>query len=216
MHQPILRVWTSTEWRGLYEGPSPNFLRYARVQSFVAHTDLSLACFHMGTHSLCSWGFLIYTVWYTSLSLYGRNNVNSLIYNCVLAFTYVYAGHSDVESDSQNIPREFIPSRGTVLPATHGNTDDPTFFLRLSNIYEKMRVVYFSQIRTKFRKQRICIPNIYKVCICHYAYVWKVKRSYGVFWLYLDSVDKVGFALKPHFWYFTHVLPMIWGGPLLF
>ena len=47
--------------------------------------------------------------------------------------------------------------------------------------------------------------QIYKVCICLYAYVWKV-----------DSVDKVGFALKLHFWYFTHVLPMIWGGPLLF
>ena len=104
-----------------------------------------------------------------------------------------------MESDSKNIQREFIHSRGTVLPATHGNTDDPTFFLRLSNIHEKMRVVYFSQIRTKFRKQRICIPNIHKVSICHYAYVWKVKRSYGVFWLYLDSVDKVGFALKTPF-----------------
>ena len=33
--------------------------------------------------------------------------------------------------------RELIPSRGTVLPATHGNTNDQTFFLRLSNIYEK-------------------------------------------------------------------------------
>ena len=41
--------------------------------------------------------------------------------------------------------------------------------------------------------------QIYKVCICHYAYVWNVKRSYGVFWLYLDSVDKVGFALKTPF-----------------
>ena len=40
-------VWTSTEWRGLYEGPSPNFLRYARVQPFVAHTVFALACFHM-------------------------------------------------------------------------------------------------------------------------------------------------------------------------
>ena len=55
-----------------------------------------------------------------------------------------------MESDSKNILKEFIPPSGTVLPATHGNTDDPTFFLWLSNIYEKMRVVYFSQIRTKF------------------------------------------------------------------
>ena len=70
-----------------------------------------------------------------------------------------------MESDSQNIPRELIPSRGTVLPAAHGNTEDPTFFLRLSNIYEKMRVVDFSQIRTNSDIQ------IYKVCICHYAYV---------------------------------------------
>ena len=72
-------------------------------------------------------------------SLYGRNNVNPLIYNCVLAGTYVLAGHYDVESYSQKIPRKLIPSRGTVLPATHGNTDDPAFFLKLSNtsIYEK-------------------------------------------------------------------------------
>ena len=42
-----------------------------------------------------------------------------------------------MESDSQNIQMELISSRGTVLPVTHGNTDDPTFFLRLSNIYEK-------------------------------------------------------------------------------
>ena len=42
-----------------------------------------------------------------------------------------------MESDRQNIPRELITSRGTVLPAADGNTDDPTFFLMLSNIYEK-------------------------------------------------------------------------------
>ena len=44
-----------------------------------------------------------------------------------------------MESDSQNILpiKEFTPPSGTVLPATHGNTDDPTFFLWLSNIYEK-------------------------------------------------------------------------------
>ena len=51
--------------------------------------------------------------------------------------------------------------------------------------------------------------QIYKVCICQFAYVWKVKRSYVVFWLYLDSLDKVGLALKLHSWYFTHVLPII-------
>ena len=101
-----------------------------------------------------------------------------------------------MKSDSQNIPREFIPSRGTVLqnvPATHGNTDDPTFFLRLSNIYEKM------SISAKFEQNsenKESAYQIYKVCICHYAYVWKVKRNYGVFWLYLDSVYKVSFALK--------------------
>ena len=81
----------------------------------------------------------------------------------------------------------------TAIPMTQSSFWGYQIFMK------KMRVVYFSQIRTKFRKQRICIPNIYKVCICHYAYVWKVKRSYGVFWLYLDAVDKVGFAFKTPF-----------------
>ena len=91
-----------------------------------------------------------------------------------------------MESDSQNIPRELIPSRGTVLPATHGNTDDPTFFLGL----------YISAKFVQNSENKESAYQIYQVCICHYAYVWKVKRRYGVSWLYLDSVDKVNFHIK--------------------
>ena len=98
-----------------------------------------------------------------------------------------------MESDSQNILpiKEFTP----VLPATHGNTDDPTFFLWLSNIYEKWEL-YISVKFEQNSENKESAYQIYKVCICHYAYVWKVKRSFGVFWLYMDSVDKVGFALN--------------------
>ena len=103
-----------------------------------------------------------------------------------------------MESDSQNISRELIPSKGTVLPATHGNTDDQTFFLMLSNIYEKWELYIWAKFEQNSENKESAY-QIYKVCICHYAYVWKVKRSYGVFWLYLDSVDKVGFALKTLF-----------------
>ena len=69
--------------KGLYAGLSPNFLRYARVQLFVARTDFALACFHMGTHSLCSWGceqrFLFYTV-YLPLYLYTAGKMWTLWY----------------------------------------------------------------------------------------------------------------------------------------
>ena len=91
-----------------------------------------------------------------------------------------------------------IPSRRTVLPGAHGNDAAPTFNLRLSNIYQKWEL-HFIQIRTKFWKQRIYFPNIKSVSVIIYLYVWKVKRSYGVSWLYLDSIDKVGFALKTLF-----------------
>ena len=97
--------------------------------------------------------------------------MNPLIYNRVLACTYVKAGHWDVESDSQNIPMELIPSRGNVLPATHGNTDVPTFFLRLSNIYIKKLELYISAKFEQYSENKESAYQIYKVCICHYAYV---------------------------------------------
>ena len=59
-----------------------------------------------------------------------------------------------MESDSQNIPRELIPLRGTVLPATHSNTDDPTFILRLSNIYEKNESCIFQPNSNKILKTK--------------------------------------------------------------
>ena len=101
-------------------------------------------------------------------SLYGRNNVKPLIYNCVLAGTNVLAGHWDVESDSQNIPRELISSRGTVIPAAHGNTDDPTFFLKLSNIYEKWELCISAKFEQNSENTESA-NQIYKVCICYYA-----------------------------------------------
>ena len=108
MHQPILRVCTSTKWRGLYEGPSPNFLRCARVQSFVAHTEFALACpqsvlMRMWEEILCT-GYLwclsnaFYNL-YTKVaighrSLYGRNNVNPLIY--ITVFWLVHMCKQDI------------------------------------------------------------------------------------------------------------------------
>ena len=66
-------------------------------------------------------------------------------------------------------------------------------------IFKKKWEVYISAKFEQNSENKESAYHIYKVCICHYAYVWKVKRSYGVFWLYLDSVDKVGFALKTPF-----------------
>ena len=66
-------------------------------------------------------------------------------------------------------------------------------------IFMKKWELYISAKFEQNSENKESAYQIYKVCICHYAYVWKVKQSYGVFWLYLDSVDKVGFALKTPF-----------------
>ena len=103
-----------------------------------------------------------------------------------------------MESDSQIIPRELIPSRGTVLPATHGNTNDQTFFLRLSNIYEKWelyisakfdKILKTKNLRTKYLK--------YVSVIMHMFERFNEVMGYsGYTW---TSVDKVGFPLKTPF-----------------
>ena len=66
-------------------------------------------------------------------------------------------------------------------------------------IFMKKWELYISAKFEQNSESKESAYQIYKVCICHNAYVWKVKRSYGVFWLYLDSVDKVGSALKTPF-----------------
>ena len=125
-----------------------------------------------------------------------------------------------MEIDSQNIPRELIPSRGTVLSATHGNIDDPTFFLMLLNIYEK-RELYISAKFEQNSENKESAYQIYKVCICHYAHVWKVKRRTLLGILVIPGLCRQsGFRIKNSisdtFLYVTHELHMIWGGPLLF
>ena len=61
---------------------------------------------------------------------------------------------------------------------THGNTDDPTFFLRLSNIYEKMRVVYFSQIRTNSENKDLHTKYIKSVSVIMHMF----ERLNEVIW----------------------------------
>ena len=86
MHQSAC---TSTRWRGFYEGASPNFLRYARAELFIAHTDFALVAF------------------------------------ALVAFALELYISAKFEQNSENKESAY---------------------------------------------------KIYKVCICHYAYVWKVKR----------------------------------------
>ena len=62
-------------------------------------------------------------------------------------------------------------------------------------IFMKKWELYISAKFEQNSENKESAYQIYKVCIWHYAYVWKVKWSYGV----LDSVDKVGFAFKTPF-----------------
>ena len=56
-----------------------------------------------------------------------------------------------------------------LIPGAHGNDDAPTFFLRQSNIYQKMRVAFHPN-SNKILKQRICIPNIKSVSVIIYMF----------------------------------------------
>ena len=66
-------------------------------------------------------------------------------------------------------------------------------------IFMKKWELYISANSKKNLKTKNLHTKYIKSVSVIMQYVWKVKRSYGVFWLYLDSVDKVGFAFKTPF-----------------
>ena len=164
MHQPILRFWTSTEMKGAIWRTFSKLPQICRVQSFVAHTDFTLASFIWApivcAHEDVSRDFK-YTRYNLPLYLYnGRNNVNLwyitvslLVHMCkqdigmwkVIARTY---------KGSWSRRWELCYQLHTAIPMTQPSFWGYQIFMK------KKRVVYFSQIRTKFWKQRICIPNI--------------------------------------------------------
>ena len=112
-----------------------------------------------------------------------------------------------MENDSQNIPRELIPSRGTVLLAAHGNTDDPTFFWHVwgyQNIYEKNESCVFQPNSNKILKTKNMHTKYMKsvsVIIDMFERLNEVK----VFLVILELCRQSGICIKNsiNFWYFT-------------
>ena len=144
----------------------------------------------------------------TVRSLYGRNNVNPLI-ACITVVWLVHMckHHLDVDRDGveSDIARTYQgwSRRVQLCYQLHMAMKMTQTSFWGYQIFVKNESCVFQQNSNKILKTKN-LHIKYKVCICHNAYVWKVKRSYGVLWLYLDSVDKEGFTLKTPFWYFTH------------
>ena len=116
-------------------------------------------------------------------SLYGRNNVNPvswLVHICkqdigmwkVIARTY---------QGSWSRRGELCYQLHTAIPM-----NQPAYWCY--QIFMKKWELCISAKFEQNSENKESAYQIYKVCMCHYAYVWNVKRSYGVFWLYLESL----------------------------
>ena len=63
-------------------------------------------------------------------------------------------------------------------------------------IFMKKWELYISAKFEQNSENKESAYQIYKVCICHYAYVWKVKRSYGGILVIPGLCRQSGFRIK--------------------
>ena len=128
-------------------------------------------------------------------SLYGRNNVNPLIYITVSWLVHmckqdigIWKVIARTYQGSWSRRGELCYQLHKAIPMTQPSFWGYQIFMKKWELFISAK---FEQICI-FWKQRICKHTpIFKFCIWGgHAYVWKVKfnRSYGVFWLYLDAV----------------------------